>query len=148
MRSLYGKKSVKDFLSDSTKIAAWFEKFGYSIVYKGYTVYSSVKAARFANEIAKFIQADVFAMRSVATGMSAPGFGMFGKTLILAGSTAAKVVSGVFSVVGIGFGIWDIVGGAKDINGSEHAGAYRKAAKELDKQTDEYMKILKKIEVA
>ena len=145
MRSLYGKKSVKSFLEDGKKIAMWIEKIGYNIVYKGYTVYSSVKAIRFATAVAEFIQADIYAMRGIATGMAAPGLSIFGKTLILAGSTSAKVLSSVFSVVGIGFGIWDIVGGAQDINGSEHAEAYRKAADELDQQTEEYAELLKKI---
>ena len=147
LRSLYGKESVKSFLKDGKKIAMWIEKFGYNIAYKGYTVYSSVKAIKFAKAVAEFVQADIYAMRGIATGISAPGFSIFGKTLILAGSTTAKVLSGVFSVVGIGVGIWDIVEGAKDINGSEHADAYRKAAKELDEQTDGYGELLSKIEV-
>ena len=148
LRSLYGKKSVMDFFKDRGKVAMWIEKIGYNIAYKGYTVYSSVKAIRFATAIAEFIQADIYAMRGIATGISAPGLRIFGKTLVLAGSTSAKVLSGVFSVVGIGFGIWDIVGGARDINGSKHAVAYRKAAGELDKQTDEYREMLNMIKVA
>lgn len=143
LRSLYGKKSVQSFLKDGQKITMWAEKIGYNIFYKGYTVYSSVKAIKFATEVARFIQADIYAMRGIATGMSAPGLSIFGKTLIAAGSTSAKVLSGVFSVVGIGFGIWDIVGGAKDINGSKHAEAYRKAAGELDQQTDVYEELRK-----
>ena len=111
-------------------------------------MYSSVKAIRFATAVAEFIQADIYAMRGIATGISAPGLSIFGKTLILAGSTSAKVLSGVFSVVGIGFGIWDIVGRAVDINGSKHAEAYRKAAGELDRQTDEYDELLNKIKIA
>ena len=117
-------------------------------MYKGYSVYSSVKAIRFATAVAEFIQADIYAMRGIATGISAPGLSIFGKTLIMAGSTSARVLSGVFSVVGIGVGIWDIVGGVDDINGSEHAKAYRKAADELDQQTNEYGELLKKIDLA
>lgn len=142
LRSLYRKRSVKDFLDDGMKVAAWIKGIGYNIVYKGYTVYSAAKAIRFATAIAEFIQADIYAMRGVAAGMAAPGFSIFGKTLILAGSTSAKVLSGAFSVVGIAFGIWDIVEGAKDINGSKHAEAYRKAADDLDKQTGEYAGLL------
>ena len=143
LRSLYGKKSIKSFIEDSTKVAEWIEKVGYKILYKGYTVYSSVKAIRFATAVAEFIQADIYAMRGIATGISAPGLSIFGETLIL-----AKVLGGVFGVVGIGFGIWDIVGGAVDINGSKHAEAYRKAAGELDRQTDEYDELLNKIKIA
>ena len=147
MRSLYGKKSVKEFIEDGVKITKWIKGIGYNIVYKGYTVYSSVKAFRFATAVAEFIQADIYAMRGVAVGMSAPGLSIFGKTLIMAGSTTAKVVSGVFSVLGIGLGIWDIVGGAQDINGSEHAEAYRKAADEIDQQTESYVELLEKIKI-
>ena len=128
LRWLYGEKSVKEFFGDCTKIALWIKSIGYNIGYKGYlTVSSSLKTA---------VQVDAYAMRNFAKEMSAPGFNLLGKTLILAGSTTAKWVNGAFSVVGIGFGIWAIVGGAMDINGSKHAKAYREAAEELDKETD------------
>ena len=143
LRSLYEKKSVTSFIVDGGKIASWAKTFGYNIVYKGYTVVSSVKAIKFSTAIARFIQADV---RGMATGIAAPGFKVFGRTLLLAGSTIAKVLSGVFSVVGIAAGVWDIVDGALDIkNGSKHAKAYRKAADELDQQTVEYEELLIKI---
>lgn len=87
-------------------------------------------------------------MNSVAKELAAPGFRFFGKYLILVGSTTAKVVSGAFAVVGIGFGIWDIVTGSMDINESKHAVAYRNAADELDEQTSEYEETLKKIKEA
>jgi hypothetical protein len=143
LRSLYGKESVISFLGDSAKIAVWIKQVGYNIVYKGYTVVSSLKAIRFSTAIARFIQADV---QGMAIGIAAPGFKLFGKTLFLAGSTIAKVLSGVFSVIGIAAGIWDIVDGALDIhNGSQHAKVYRKAADELDRQTVEYQELLIKI---
>lgn len=145
LRSLYEKKSVISFVEDSTKVAMWIKQIGYNIVYKGYTVYTTVKAINFATAIAQFIQADIRAMNSVAKELAAPGFKFFGKHLILVGSTTAKVVSGAFAVVGIGFGIWDIVTGSMDINESKHAVAYRKAADELDDQTSEYEETLKKI---
>ena len=104
------------------KIASWAKTFGYNIVYKGYNVVSSVKAIKFSTAIARFIQADVRGM----AGIAAPGFKVFGIT------AGAKVLSGVFSVVGIVAGVWDIVDGALDThNGSKHAKAYRKAADEL-----------------
>lgn len=147
LQTLYGKTSVISFLGDSAKIAMWMKNIGYNIVYKGYTLFSSVKSIAIAHKVTNFIQADLNAMRGIATGISSPGFKLFGKTLLLAGSTSAKVVSGVFSVVGIGFGIWDIVSGAIDINGSEHAKAYRKAADELDQQTNEYEDLLNRIKL-
>ena len=51
-------------------------------------------------------------MKEAAIGMSAPGISVFGRTIVMAGSTTAKVLSGALGVVGIGFGIWDVVGGA------------------------------------
>ena len=104
---------------------------------------SSLKAIKFSTAIARFIQADV---QGMAIGIAAPGFKLFGKTLFLAGSTIAKVLSSVFCVIGIAAAIWDIVDGALDIkNGSKHAKAYRKAADELDQQTVEYEELLIKI---
>ena len=42
--------------------------------------------------------------------------------------------------MGIGFGIWDIVGGARDIIfDAKEAEAYKVVAKDVDKQTDEYI---------
>ena len=99
LRSLYEKQS---FIGDSVKIASWAKTFGYNIVYKGYNVVSSVKAIKFSTAIARFIQADVRGM----AGIAAPGFKVFGRT------AGAKVLSGVFSVVGIAAGVWDIVDGA------------------------------------
>ena len=144
MRALYGKRSVMDFIKDGVKIGKWI---GYNIAYKGYKVYSSVKAIMFARMVANIIKADISLMRGVAVNMAAPGFGMFGRALFLAGSSTAKIISSVFSVLGIGFGIWDIVDGAKDIRGSEHARAYRKAADELEQQTASYKTLLEKIQV-
>ena len=67
-----------------------------------------IQAARFPKSIADFIQADVNAMKGIAVGMASPGFNAFGKTLIITGSTAAKVLSGSLAVLGIFTGIWDI----------------------------------------
>ena len=74
-------------------------------------------------------------MKGIAIGMAAPGFSIFGKTLIVAGSSTAKVLSGVFGVVGIGFGIWDVVEGSKDIEGSETANEMREAARKMEEIT-------------
>lgn len=121
---------------------------GYNIIYRGYVVYESVKAARFATATAQFIQADFYAMEGVAIGQAAPGISISGRTLIVAGSTTAKVLSGVFGVAGIGFGIWDIVEGSKDINGSETADEMKKAADKLDEITKHYEELSDKLEKA
>ena len=62
----------------------------------------------------------------------------------MAGTATAKVVASTLGVLGIGVGIWDIVGGAKDIiSGTEEAKAYKKVAKDIDKQKEEYVGLLK-----
>lgn len=101
--------------------------------------------ARFAKRIADFIQADVYVMQGIAEGMSAPGLSLFGKTLVAAGGTAAKVLSGSMALLGIGFGIWDIVDGVSDINGSTHAEAYRDAATKITEQTTQFENLRKEI---
>ena len=58
-----------------------------------------------------------------------------GRTAVAAGSTTAKVLSGIFAGVGILFGAYDIYSGVKDIKGSEIAEKFRKFAKEYDEET-------------
>jgi hypothetical protein len=48
----------------------------------------------------------------------------------------AKIFSGTLAAVGIVFSIFDIFAGVKDIKGSEHATAYRKAAAQVDEETN------------
>ena len=108
--------------------------------YKGTMAYKTYQSAKFAKSVADFIQADFYAMKGVAVGMASPGVTLpiFGKVLVTAGSTTAKVLSGAFAVFGIGFGIWDVVGGVDDINGSEHAKAYHEAATNILKNMQDY----------
>ena len=57
-----------------------------------------------------------------------------GKTLVKAGTTTAGSITGVFSVIGIAMGIWEVVGSAKKIqDGSELADEFREQANELEK---------------
>lgn len=96
--------------------------------------------------IAKFIQADFYAMQGVVIGKSVPGLSIFERTLFAAGGTAARVLSGTFASSGISFGIWDIVKGASTgINGPLHIKAYRAAAKEIDKDTTRFENLRKEI---
>lgn len=106
--------------------------YGYCVLYKGYQVYEAGQAIKFSRAIIKYLELDFRAMREVAKVIAAPGVSIFGKTFIVAGSATAKVLSGVFGVAGIGFGIWDVINGVKDINGSEVADNLRKAADEMD----------------
>ena len=84
-------------------------------------------------------------MKGIAVGMASPGFNAFGKTLIIAGSTAAKVLSGSLAVLGIFTGIWDIVDGVSDINGSDHAKAYRDAGSQIKENVDTFDVLLKSL---
>ena len=58
-----------------------------------------------------------------------------GRTAVAAGSTTAKVFSGIFAGVGILFGAYDIYSGVNDIKGSEIAEKFRKFSKEYDEET-------------
>ena len=109
---------------------------------EGVKAFQTYQSAKFAKSVADFIQADFYALKGVAVGMAAPArevtLPIVGKVLITAGSTTAKVLSGAFAVFGIGFGIWDVVGGVDDINGSEHAKAYHEAATNILKNMQDY----------
>ena len=94
----------------------------------------STKLARFANNVSNFV--DASGVTNIADCAAAPGISIFDKAVVVAGTTTAKVFSGVFAAFGIGFGIWDIVEGAKDINGSEIAKAYRDFADDYEENTD------------
>ena len=135
---------LRDLMKDATvaemvkSISKNSFSIGYNVVYQGYVVVDSIKAARFAASVAEFIQADFYAMAGIAEGMAAPGIGgtrIFGRALVAAGSTTAKVLSGSLAVLGIGMGIWDIVEGVKDINGSEIAQKYREFVETYRKET-------------
>jgi hypothetical protein len=75
--------------------------------------------------------------------MASHGLSLFGGTAD--GQTTAKVVSEVLADLGIVLGIWDIVGGVQDINGSEHSTAYGKAADSIEGQTNTMKKLLSKL---
>lgn len=133
------EKTVSEWILDSGK---WLYKGGYSVVYKGWTVYTGLQGSRFALQTAEFIQADLKIMQQIAYGTAAPGLTVpekllflqvpwGGRVLVQTGGTVARMLSGALALAGIGFGIWDIVEGAKDINGSEHSRAYQELGEEI-----------------
>lgn len=67
------------------------------------------------------MQYDYQVTKLVATGLAAQEISLFGRVFVAAASTTAKVLSGALSVMGIVFGIWDVVNGARDIQGSQDA---------------------------
>ena len=93
----------------------------------------SAKIVSFANNVSNFI--DPAAVSTIAERAAAPGLRLFGKAVVVAGTTTAKVFSGVFSAFGIGIGVWDIVTGTKDIQGSDIANAYIEFADQYDENT-------------
>ena len=80
----------------------------------------------------------------LATAVAAggiPRISVRGVTLftgVAAGSFAAKALTGVGAVLGIGFGIWDVIQASDDIkNGSEIASKFRKLARDLQSTKSE-----------
>ncbi|OLQ00230.1 hypothetical protein AK812_SmicGene17131 [Symbiodinium microadriaticum] len=108
-------------------------------------IYRGVKSAVFAVRILEFIEADVQVLRGIAAGTAAPGFDhsitrRLGFT-VKTGTTAAKAwqMTAVVFLDGVPDleHFQDIIEGAKDINGSQHAKAYRHCREELTKATEE-----------
>ncbi len=129
----------------------FFRRKSKKIVKKAVSMWNAgkkgVDAARAIKEmkgLAAFIEADYYAVKAAMTGTAefaaAPGLKMplTGKVLLQGGSTGAKAFSGALSVLGIVFGIMDVVSGAKAIQeGSPIAKELRKSATQIDKQGKE-----------
>ena len=121
----------------------------------GNTVINTARQAKQVKEITKlveFIQADYYALSGarigLATEAAAPGLSvpLLGKTIISAGTTSAKVLSGSFAVVGVAFGIWDIVGSANEMNnGSDLAKEFRKTSKDLEEESGKLIKLYEEL---
>ena len=94
-----------------------------------------------------FTEAVGTARIGLATQAAAPGIRMFGKTIVAAGTTGAKALSGSMAGFGIAFGIWDIVGGAKKItNGSELAEEFHKSSERLKAESAKLIKLYKELQ--
>ena len=105
---------VQNWAKDIAKVSEWGMKI-WSSGQSGYNAYQTIKAVKFASQLALFIEADLAAMQGIAVGMSAPGVTIGGRVLITAGGTAARVIGGSLGALNIGIGIYDIVNGVKDI---------------------------------
>ncbi|KAJ7390040.1 hypothetical protein OS493_027565 [Desmophyllum pertusum] len=123
----------------------------------GNAVVTGVQSVEWAKQIkafVNFIQADYYALNGARIGLAAnavaaPGvtIPILGRALVDAGTTGAKVLSGSLVIVGIAFGIWDIVGGAKKIKiGSELADEFRKSSKELKEEAAKLIKLCKELQ--
>lgn len=137
-------------LSKEAGAIAWNTyKIGNAVV----TGVQHVKQAKQIKALVDFIQADYYALNGarigLATHAAAPGFTIpiLGKTLVAAGTTSAKVLSGSMAVLGVAFGIWDIVGGAKKIaNGSELAKEFRKSSEDLKSESAKLIELYKELQ--
>ncbi len=127
---------------------------GVMTTYKvGKAVCKTYKHIHYAKEIKSlvtFIRADYYqvakaglATKAAASGVSIPKLALrgktvfAGKTVLAAGSTAAKGLSGTLAVVGVAFGIYDVVSGSRKIsNGSDLAKEFRKTAKDIKEQSN------------
>lgn len=94
------------------------------------------KAFKQIKSIVAFVEADAqvvkgatvgLAENAAASGLKVP---VTGKVLLQAGSTGAKVFSGALSFLGIAFGIWDVVKGAKQMEERSEAAKQMKASAE------------------
>ena len=101
------------------------------------------KTVRGVKNVAEFIQADYYAVNGAMTGAAthasrpaATGASILEKIGVKGLQTGGKLagaISGVLNVVGIAFGIMDVVDGANSINnGSDLAKEFFKTANELE----------------
>lgn len=120
----------------------------------GGVVYRGVKHARQTRQIKELVdfpQADNYVLKEarigLATQTAAPGLKIAGKTIVAAGTTSAKVLSGSLAGFAIAFGIWDVVEGAQKIkNGSELAQEFRKSSETLKEESAMLIKLYKNLQ--
>ena len=111
-----------------------------AVSYGGYTLYTTHNVLNIVKMIGTdFHSATSTLATSVASpGLIMPGFnGIFGTTLVTAGSTTAKFLSSSLAVIGIGFGTWDLVAGINDTNRSEVADSLRAFNQDYNNQTED-----------
>ena len=109
------------------------------------------KRARQVKALVDFLQADYYALKEarigLATQAAAPGFKIAGRTIVAAGTTTAKALSGSLAGFGIAFGIWDVVAGARKIsNGSQLAQEFRESSESLKKESAKLIALYKELQ--
>ena len=99
----------------------------------------SIQAERLAKSVADFIQEDFKTRQEIREGieMASPGLYAFGKTTARVAVTLLPLVG---DIVG---GVWDIVDGVNDINGSDYAKTYRNLGNEIGDYLDFIDELLK-----
>jgi len=149
---LLGVAAVESWLHTSFDYVEGAWK-GFHLFRKGRRVRKGIKFARQARAIAKATLIKHMVVRG-PTNYAAKGlrikakyFGFVkipariggGKVFIAAGTKTAVRLASAFAAIGIGMGIWDIVDGVNDIQGSKHALSYRSFANEYDLTTNQLL---------
>ena len=108
--------------------------------------------AKEIKRLVTFIKANAFVYRGADIGIStsAAALGVtvpvVGKTLLIAGSTGAKVFSGTLAGFGVLTGFYDIYSGAKKIQScGELAGEFRTSSESLREEADRLMCLYKEL---
>jgi len=133
----------------AAEIAANVGKVGWNLYKFGNVIVKTVdiaKTIKAAKDTVTFLQADYYVLKGLKEGAAlhhaSPGLKLpfVSKALVKAGTTTASALTVVFNVVGIAFGIWEVVDSADAIkNGSDLADEFRKTADEIQDTVDSLM---------
>ena len=120
----------------------------------GDVVYRGVKYAKQARQINAAVNsrlADYAVVKEarigLATQTAAPGYKIAGKTIVTAGTTTAKALSGLLAGVGIFSGILEVAAGAKNIKkGSQLAQDFLESSEKLKEESSKLIATYKKLQ--
>ena len=149
-----GDAVAKDASYTAVEVANTVRKVASEAYKVGDVVYTGVKHAKEARQmkaLVNFFQADYAvteeARIGLATQTATPGLKIAGKTIVTAGTTTAKALSGTLAGIGIALGIWDVVHGAKKIKkGSELAADFRKSSESLKEESAKLIALYKELQ--
>ena len=153
LKTAKGEAMAMEVYSDLEKI-----KHGGTAAWKAYKLgdviaqsVKTVKKLKQMKSVVNFVRADYYTAKlGMAATAAAPGFtipkvgSLFAdKTLVAAGSTGAKALSGSLAGIGIVFGLWDMAEAYKTLkDGSALAKELRKVATELEKESQKLIQAL------
>ena len=118
----------------------------------GDAIHTGVKHLKEAKKIKALVNVIDFnavneAKIALAAKAAAPGFKLFGKTIVASGTVGARALSGSLAGFGIVFGFMDIYGGAKKIkNGSELVEDFRKSSEVLRAESSKLIRLYKELQ--
>ena len=140
--TMYEKaKDVKDVLKNTIAVG--------TSIYKGI---AGVKAAKEITTLVNFIHADWYALNGAKIGLASHAAAtgkVAGKVVFTAGSTSAKALSGIFGVVGVGFGIWGVIGAAGQLQEEDElASSFRNSSNELEINAKKMIEIYTELQQA